>query len=230
MIPEHYSRDIAQRCQSLIRNLRPVVQQGLDGDVRFGGPLGTTFLLAMATPMIVLPIERLYKPAANAADQAGDDRQLDPNLAQEVVEVLGPARRFGGAPFVTAARWSYVAGWPPFNAGFVWPRELLDRLAQPDAQANADRAPARQILLDLRNALAHGGVAYLDANGQQSGGEAAMLAFAGAKFAHRPRRLESFNILRIREDHFCDFLVAWADWLAQPRIRDAINNQDPLAA
>jgi hypothetical protein len=50
MIPAHYSRDIVRRCQSLIRNLRPVIKQGQPGDGEFGGPLDTTFLLAMATP------------------------------------------------------------------------------------------------------------------------------------------------------------------------------------
>ena len=66
MIPENYSREIAQRCQSLIRNLRPVVAQGLPDEEQFGGPLSTTLLLALAAPMIVLPIERLFKPATCA--------------------------------------------------------------------------------------------------------------------------------------------------------------------
>ena len=55
-LPNHYSRDIVIRCESLIRHLLPKIEQGLPDDVRFGGPLRTTFLLAMATPMIVLGI------------------------------------------------------------------------------------------------------------------------------------------------------------------------------
>src|SRR5579883_3143229 len=90
VIPEHYSRDIALRCQSLIRELRPVVKGGLADDRRFGGPLETTFLLALATPMIVLPIERIFKPAEPGAAPAGDDRKLDPALAEEMADVLGP--------------------------------------------------------------------------------------------------------------------------------------------
>jgi hypothetical protein len=53
MIPEHYSRDVAKRCHNLIRHLMPLIAQGLPDDAEFGGPLCTTFLLAMATPMIV---------------------------------------------------------------------------------------------------------------------------------------------------------------------------------
>jgi hypothetical protein len=77
MIPEHYSRDIALRCQSLIRNLRPVVQRGLLDEGRFGGPLSTTLLLALATPMIVLPIERIFEPSNSRSGQVGDDCQLE---------------------------------------------------------------------------------------------------------------------------------------------------------
>jgi hypothetical protein len=40
--------------------------------------------------------------------------------------------------------------------------------------------PAVRVLTDLRNALAHGGIAYLDERGRQTDGQAAMLAFVGA--------------------------------------------------
>ena len=43
MIPEHYARDIVERCETLIESLLPVVMQ--DPAKRFGGPLGTTFLV-----------------------------------------------------------------------------------------------------------------------------------------------------------------------------------------
>lgn len=229
MIPEHYSRDIAQRCQSLIRSLLPAVQGGLADDGRFGGPLSTTFLLAMATPMVVLPIERIVKPAHPGAAQVGDDRQLDPALVQEVDNVLGHARTFGAAPFVVPGRWSYVSEYPPFNIAHQWPPELLESLGRPDAYENAERAPAGRILRDLRNALAHGGVAYLDAQGCHSGGRATMLAFAAARKS-RNGQLIGLNTLRIGEADFCAFLMAWADWLAQPRLRAMLDRLDPLAA
>ena len=57
--PQHYSRDIARRCQYLISHLHPIVTAGLPNDAQFGGSLTTTFLLAMATPMVVLPMERI---------------------------------------------------------------------------------------------------------------------------------------------------------------------------
>jgi hypothetical protein len=221
MIPQHYSRDIAQRCQTLIRDLRSAVQGGLPGDAQFGGELSTTFLLAMATPMLVLPIERLFKPARPGASQVGDDRRLDPDLAREVDDVFGST--FSAAPFVVPGRWGYVPGYPYFNVANIWPGGLLESLGMSDAFRRADGAPAAVVLRDLRNALAHGGIAYLDADGRQAEANAAMLAFAGVSRT-------GLNILRVSEDDFCSFLMAWADWLAHPPIRRALNELDPLAA
>jgi hypothetical protein len=232
MIPEHYSRDIAQRCKSLICNLRPRVQRGLPDDGQFGGPLGTTLLLALATPMIVLPIERIFKPTKPGNTQAGDDRQIDPALAREVSEVLDPAKAFGAAPFGAADRWSYVPGHPLFNIANNWPGDLLETLGTPAAFQRAQNAPAVRVLGDLRNSLAHGGIAYLDANGRQTAGQAAMLAFAGTKEDWRKgkRSVVGLNILRVREDDFCAFLMDWADWLTNSPISEALNRRDPLAA
>lgn len=224
-IPQHYSRDIAQRCQALIRHLRPVIEGGLPDDHRFGGPLDTTFLLAMATPMIVLPVERIFKPARPGADVPADDRELDPELAGRVGEVLGPERRFADTPFVVPGRWSYVPGHRPFRVADYWPIDLLEKLDSEAAFAEADRTPAQRILLDLRNALAHGGVAYLDASGRSADGPAAMLAFACART--KDHRVTGLNILRTHQDHFCAFVMSWADWLAAPPVRDILNTNDP---
>jgi hypothetical protein len=226
--PQHYSRDIAQRCQALIRHLRPVVENGLPDDHRFGGPLNATFLLAMATPMIVLPVERLFKPARPGAAVAGDDRQLDPVLAEQVDDVLGPTRHFADAPFVIRGRWSYVPDVSPFNLADWWPSDLLEVLGSETAFAKADQTPARRILLDLRNALAHGGIAYLDSHGQSTDGHAAMLGFASARTERR--RVTAINVLRIHQDDFCHFVMRWADWLAASPVRGILNQKDPLAA
>ena len=169
-LPNHYSRDIVIRCDSLLHHLLPKIDEGLPDDVRFGGPLRTTFLLAMATPMIVLPVERIFKPGNRRAAQAGDDRQLDPALAAELAGVLGNQRCFGDAPFAQASAWSYVQTHPPFNIAGNWPDELLAELSRQEAYDAARNAPARRILLDLRNALAHGGVTYLDERGRNSFG------------------------------------------------------------
>src|SRR5665213_1597886 len=128
MIPEHYSRDIAQRCLSLIRHVLPTIQQGLPDDGKYGGPLDTTFLLAMATPMVVIPIERLHTPAEYPT-QVGDDRALDPDLTDEVSSVFGTDRKFCDTPFGAVGGWSYVpAHLPVFNLANGCPDDLLNAL------------------------------------------------------------------------------------------------------
>ncbi|MCC6206442.1 MAG: hypothetical protein IT533_15720 [Hyphomicrobiales bacterium] len=227
-IPQHYSRDIAQRCQSLIRHLLPLVQKGLPHDRSFDGPLETTFLLAMATPAVVLPIERIFKPARPEADAVGDDRAIDPALAEQLDDVFGPARTFADAPFFARECWSYIPNVEPFPVAGYWPYEILERLGTDAALAEAERTPTRRIMLDLRNALAHGGIAYLDASGRSTDGQAEMFAFASAVTDRR--RLIGINLLRVRQRDFCAFVMAWADWLAASPVRHALNTQDPLAA
>src|SRR5688500_7704176 len=125
MIPEHYARDIVERCDSLIESLLPVVMR--DSDARFGGPLETTFLIAMSTPMILLPLERMLKPVNR--DAVADDRCVDESLGKAVADALSPTARFGDSPFARDGAWSYVAGHPPFNLARRMPHGLVDTLS-----------------------------------------------------------------------------------------------------
>jgi hypothetical protein len=212
MRPEHYSREIAQRCQALIRHLHPIVQRGLPDDGMFGGPLETTFLLAMATPMIVLPIERIHVAEYNSS-QVGDDRGIDPALAKKMSAVLDGKCRFSDAPFGTVGKWSYVTSYTPiFNLADGCPDDLLTALGTQESAARANDAQAGEILHVVRNALAHGGVAYLDKNGRSTEREAAMLAFISTE-RDKQKRVTGLNVLRIGQTDFHSFLMAWTDWL-----------------
>ncbi len=224
MIPQNYSRDIAERCQTLIENLLPLVHKGLPGDQAFGGPLSTTLLLALATPMIVLPAERIVK-AADGVERAGDDRGFDAALAQRIVDAFGDGKTFAQAPFRAGEHWSYVPNFPRFNIARTWPAGLLHQLDTQQAIIDAENAPAKQIILDLRNALGHGGITYLDAQGRQGEGEAGMLAFAGNA---RNGRTAPFNILRISEEGFRRFLRSWSRWIAEKGVQDVLNRMNPL--
>jgi len=219
MIPQHYSREIVQRCHSLIRHLRPAIENGLPGDAQFGGTLETTFLLAMATPMIVLPIERILVPEYNSS-QVGNDRNLDPSLAEAVSSVLGGECTFSKAPFGAAGQWSYVPAYAPvFNLADGCPHELLQALNTPEALARANDAPAADILHVLRNALAHGGVAYLDKDGMTTEHAADVLAFISTQRDDR-RRVIGLNVLGVSQSDFYGFLTAWTAWLSPAARRD----------
>lgn len=218
MIPEHYARDIVERCDSLIESLLPVV---IDDSDRFGGPLGTTFLIAMSTPMILLPLERILNPADR--DAVADDRCVDEALGLAVTDALSATARFGDAPFARAGAWSYVPGHAPFNLAKGMPHGLVDDLSGVPAAEAAMDASAVRILTDLRNALAHGGIAYLDERGHQTDSQAAMLAFAGAVM--RKGRITGVDVLRVRERDYREFLAAWASWLRQAGVAAALNER-----
>ncbi len=225
MRPEHYSRDIVERCQSLIDQLGPLVERGLPDDSRFNGPLLTTFLLAVATPMIVLPIERIFKPLTGNQAVA-DDTALDERVVAAVGNVLAPGKSFGEAPF-PSERWTYVYDYPVFNIADQWPDDLLKELSSPKAAQRAKETEASRILRDLRNALAHGGVTYLDKNGGNTEEPAAMLAFTAAR--SKDRMPVGLNIVRVPKEDFRTFLRAWANWLAGSQVSFFLS-EDPLLA
>lgn len=140
--PNHYGRDVARCCDAHMRGLWPQVAAGLPDDQSFGGPLTTTFLLAMAIPIILIPAERLLQPSRGRS-RGADDRALDPKLAAELTDVFGPHRAFGEAPFVERGLWRLATS-TKFNISDPWPYELFERLRTFDAQRAADEERAER--------------------------------------------------------------------------------------
>lgn len=182
----------------------------------------------MATPMIVLPVERLAKRARYRDPGVANDLELDSELGDRVAEVLRAGRPFRDAPFFVPEHWSYVPAEKPFNVAGSWRGGLLDELATPEAFARAGDTDAWTVITDLRNALAHGGVTYLSEEGRHTVGEVAVFAFAGAKM--KGHELTGLNILRIHQDHFRTFLSTWADWLAGAGVVAALDHEIRLVA
>ena len=191
---------------------------------KWGGPLKTTFLLSMATPMLVLPIERIFKSVVKGRPGVADDASLDPRLDARVTEVLGPGRPFERAPFFEAGVWHFVTHSDVFNVGGHWPIEILRMLASAEAETCARNADAAEILIVLRNALAHGGVTYLDREGGQTEAATNMLGFASRTGGAKPRGLRT---LRIPVVAFQAFVTGWADWLTRSGVADELNNRGP---
>jgi hypothetical protein len=207
--PQLYSRDIPKRCNFLIEKLYPSVRQGIEGDHQFGGNLGTTFLLAMSMPILVLPLERILKPNNNAA--MADDRNRDQELSDQIKSEFTTGRIFGNAPFADHKKWSYIKGWPRFNITDAWQHKLCEALMSNEATLTASATDANQIMGDLRNALSHGGIAYLNDEGRHIEKDAAkVLAFVSTE---HPGASAKFNILTISEDDYREFLQHWSLWL-----------------
>lgn len=203
--------------------LGPKVEEESDPQGRWGGPLKTTFLVAMAAPMIALPIERIFKPARANYEGIADDRELDSQLAAMVIADLGPAQTFGATPFFEPGVWAYVSEIDPFDVARDWPRRALDPLRSVAAAQAAADAPARDILLALRNALSHGGVTYLDRRGGHTDFATNMLGFASFV---RPRRQE-LRLLRVGVPGFESFLRLWAQWLSSSGVLKQLDERGP---
>ncbi|SHJ12954.1 hypothetical protein SAMN04488012_10572 [Palleronia salina] len=91
--------------------------------------------------------------------------------------------------------------------------------------------PASQWVSLLRNAMAHGGIAYLDENGRsRHGTPVKMFAFVSGKYG-KPKcefadaacrfgmgKLDGLNFLRISEDDYRSFLGDWVAWLVASKI------------
>lgn len=222
--PTHYSVQIAKRCQRLIEGLAHRLATDPTLSDERGDPLLTTFLLAMSTPMLVLPIERLIWPALRSRGGVADDTQLDEALCARMGEALAEKRLFGATPFFESRAWAFVDAVPLFSVAHDWPQEILEMLCGDEALRAAEEAPAATILNCLRNALAHGGITYLDRAGLQREEETNMIAFAAYSAGHRRKEL---RLLRISVDGYQRFLAAWAAWISDSGVQDALTAQGP---
>ena len=182
-IPQSYSRELPERCMQLIDVLLPrAAELSVPGEAHLG-PLTTTFLVAMATPMILLPLERIKRHREGVPGAYMNERPLNGALADAVDVALGaaPLQR---SPFFRPAQWRFATiPYDGENVAEHFPEHLQDRLGDSAAEAAAARMPAEQWSGCLRNALAHGGIVYLDDTGRQSfGGRVTQLAFVSASY------------------------------------------------
>lgn len=214
-IPANYSHELPERCLHLIDALLPSVESiSFPGQENIG-PLTTTFLLAMATPIVLLPIERVERHRESETEGYVDDRAHAPQWAEAVNEALGgrPVRK---SPFFEIGKWRLAR--LPHQAGQnlarYFPAALSEALSSQQAETDAARMCASEWASCVRNALAHGGIAYLGANGFQTYGQKAeKLAFISGKYGDDPSTPEQLRVLCIDESDFIAFLRAWVKWL-----------------
>lgn len=224
-IPQSYSRELPERCLQLIEALLPHAEGVYMPGKSHLGPLTTTFLLAMATPMILLPLERVKRHRCGAHGAYMNDRFVDEALAAAVDEALG-GKSLRHSPFFTAGHWRFAT--MPYggeNVALHFPAPLEQALTDDAAASAAADMPAEQWASCLRNALAHGGIVYLDEHGRQIyGGRASLLAFVSARYprGEGPPLPDQLMGLRIAEADFLAFLRSWADWMTKSRLSLAI--------
>ena len=229
--PQHYSIELPGRCLQLIEGLWPSASKLFGGERPDLGPLTSTFLISMSMPILNVPLERIERQIDKGEGYA-DDRHLN----QEAVEAFtGVIRKgsFGAAPFYRHGAWRFhrLKQRPFPNIAKGLPDDVAEALWAEDAAEAAYNMNASQWISILRNAMAHGGIAYLDENGRSSHGTPVkMFAFVSGKYG-KPKcdhadasckfgmgELEGLSILRISETDYMQFLTEWVAWLEATKI------------
>jgi hypothetical protein len=213
--PRHYSVEIPQRCLQLIDELWNHAEQIQQPDRPDLGPLTTTFLLSLSMPIINLPIERIERYRSATIEGYADDRHINPALTAAIDTVLSN-RELRKTPFYSHGDWSF-ASYPnqtSLNLARLLPDDLAQQLCEESAIRKASKMPTLQWCSVLRNAMAHGGIAYLDQRGRTSYGEPVkMYAFASGVYRAPAKEPIALNVLRISEINYRAFLRKWVDWL-----------------
>lgn len=221
-VPYHTSRDVPGRCLWLIDRLYDKVKRITPPHEADLGPMDATFLFAMSTLILSLPIERLerHRRKEEAGNQGYmDDRPINPLAAKEVDAVLGSdSVPFHAAPFYISDAWSFASIGHEVgqNLAITFPDELADALSHPEASKAADQVSAREWANCLRNALAHGGIVYLDEDGRQAQGRPSrQMGFVSATYPNGNMRKppERLIALRTTPDLFRATLQRWVCWV-----------------
>jgi hypothetical protein len=179
--------------------------------------------------MIALPVERIFKPT-RGKDVVADDRALSAGLSGEVNRVFDGKTKFKECAFFSKGDWGLVRDVRPFNIAEWGNKEVFEQLASEAAKKAAAEETAKFMLIHLRNALAHGGIAYLDKHGRQTDQTAAMLCFVSARLDRNTQDLAGLHISRVSEAGFHTFLSAWCEWIEKADVGAAVGSSPAIAA
>lgn len=213
--PLHYSLEIPRRCLQLIDELWPYAERTQQANRPDLGPLTTTFLISMSMPIVNLPVERIERHRCAKKEGYADDRHIDAALTTAVDTILG-AQQLAMAPFYSHGAWSFAryAHDALFNVARSLPDDLAEELSNDLAIVKASKMPTSQWCSILRNAMAHGGIEYLDEEGRTSYGQPVkMYAFISGTYSKKEDKLVVLNVLRISEANYRVFLRKWVEWL-----------------
>ncbi|WP_144378981.1 hypothetical protein [Mesorhizobium amorphae] len=212
--PQNFGIDIPRRCHILLDKLWPSVSKGGEGR---GLPLNASFLLAISTPMVNLPIERIWKPQNGGSVGHINDSVLDGSLARAIKKEIGQ-NELSQAVFFQKNSWRYrflpKGDALPDLSKHGLPNEVHLALKTDLALADAASLATATFCGILRNGLAHGGILYLDANGQTTEGQPVQkFCFVSTKLHSKTRAVVGLHFLQIGMKDYRSFLALWADWL-----------------
>ncbi|CAH1662417.1 hypothetical protein [Chelatococcus asaccharovorans] len=182
-----------------------------------------TFLLSVSMPIVILPVERILKYKRRPSEVHMNDAVLNPTLADAVDKGIDLEAKVHLADFFTGP-WQFAslekgAGFPNLAADGL-PEAIAAQLDTPDAVEDAKNLSANRFCKILRNALAHGGILYLDEHGRSSSASPVRrFAFVSTNDPRNPTKL---LFLRIGMADYRAFLQKWIDWLKTAAIDEML--------
>ena len=206
--PELFALQIPLRAHALLRFYWPdVAERPWD---EFGGPLATTFIIALAGQMLNVPYERVHNTNAGK-----DESRFDKALA-DLIKGAMAKKRLDETVFYRPGLWRYryVEGKKPLSV-ITLPQDVLEALRLDGAVDAASACPPAQWWSGVRNALAHHSLAYLDHDGRQIAGAPTDMILFVAEHRVKQRRV-GHHVFRITRDDFRRFFDDWISWLQTP--------------
>ncbi len=213
--PTHFSLEVPKRAHQLLRDLYE--QLGDSEGSRL--PLKATFLLSVSMPIVILPIERILKYRRKPNEVHMNDAVINARLADAVDRAIDLQAKVHEAKFFTGP-WQHAKlkkglGFPNLAADGL-PEDVALQLDSTQAVEDAKNLSANRFCKILRNALAHGGVLYLDQDGRSRDGAAVRrFAFVSTNSTSNPTEL---HFLRIKMADYRAFLQRWVDWLNEEAV------------
>lgn len=171
--------------------------------------LKATFLLSAATSIISVPYER----SADDKEHLGNEDHAD-----SIRQATQSADPISSSPFYSGT-WRYYRlekgeGFPKLAIEGFTPA-VLEGLGSDDAINNARAMSCGLFFSNLRNALSHGSVFYLDAEGNT--GENIQVSRFGfvstARDQQDKRKVVALHIQTVTMAEFRGFLTEWVNWL-----------------
>lgn len=207
MNPERFATEYPQRCLALLDVFEAIAE---DRD------LVGTFSIMMASSVLVIPWERMSNRHPLTQEAGG---QL-----QRAMRAL-ERRRWLTADFweeriPTSWHYSRIMGDP--NQVQAWQDDRGIRSVLADANT-IQRRSVGEVFRVLRNALAHGNLVYLDAQGLETpGNRVEHLAFLSRyeEAEDQRRQFDTYRLVLVREREFLEFVRAWASWVSRFAVND----------
>jgi hypothetical protein len=215
MIPARFIVEYPQRCLELIKLF--------EGQVRERDLVGSFSLLAAAA-VFVIPYERM----GSKAPLGRQERDTDLMKALKSLDKV----KFADAPFWEGqppGDWRLSRIVTEANDTFGWrDNDDLHPMAA-EAKNVVSKSMVSKVLRVIRNALAHGNVVYLNADGFEAGESRVQYLGFLSRYEETPEereKTETYRLVATTEDEFLRFVKQWAAWVSGFQDDDRLAERD----